>query len=642
MIDQYFFVKGLFYFYFFPFKIFHFYSENACMSFIFEQLKIPLKITWIFIIFLSCLSCQSLDHTKKFVTENAHIYKKNGGPQSESLKSASSIQKNSQSPIIDSNYFELQADSAYLKGEEAFFAGRRTEALKHFKKALLFAPNSSHLRKQIIQIYEQEGLFAEALSRYKAFSQTMGKNKEFHQKLTNIYTLRGLNNKALEHLQLLLKQEPDHFLPWFKQALLLIHQRDWTEALKALKTAKTKATNLEEKVQVVLSQSYVFACLQDVSQSLKTMSQLARFQIPHEKLVLQIADFYKSLGQHLLALSYLESFQKTQGVTKQISQSLLDYYISSENWEKAGQQMEHIQALGQFANHHYFYMAMLLMEKQDYDRALAYLKDLVSAEPKQGQYLYFLAFIYEQQKQWIKALETYNQVQVSSPHFLAAQLQAAQLLKQMGQQKKSFSLLEKLSFSSYGDIRPQALLLYSESLWNSKYRKKALNVLTRGLERQPFHIDLLFLRGFYFKQSGYLNRALKDMERILKKQSNHEEALHFIASFYSEQEIHLNTAETMARKALFLKPHSSYFLNTLGWILFQKGNWQSALPYLNQAFVKNSRDSHIAKRLGKVHFQLKNFEKSDYFFKEALRLEKNDRQLKPKNQTPVPKQAFRQ
>ena len=607
------------------------------MSFIFEQLK----MTWIFVIFLSCLSCQSLDHKKKFVTENAHIYKKNGGPHSEILKSASSIQKNSQSPIIDSHYFEYQADSSYLKGEEAFFADRRTEALKYFKKALLFAPHSFHLRKRIAQIYEQEGLFAEALSHYKAFSQTMGKNKAFHQKLTNIYTLRGLNNKAFEHLQHLLQQEPDHFLLRFKQALLLIHQKDWPEALKALKKAKTKALSLEERVQVILSQSYVFACLQDFSQSLKTMGRLASLPIPHEELVLQIAGFYKSLGQKLLALSYLESFQKTQGVTKRISQSLLDFYLSFENWEKARQQMEHIQTLGQFTNHHYFYMAMLLMETQDYDRALAYLKDLVSAEPKQGQYLYLLAFVYERQKQWLKALKTYNQVQVSSSHFLAAQLQVAQLFNQIGQKKKSFSLFEKLSFSSRRGIRPQALLLYSESLWNSKYRKKAINVLTRGLERKPFHVDFLFLRGFYFKQSGYLNRALKDMKQILKKQGDHEEALHFIASFYSEKEIHLTTAEVMARKALSLKPHSSYFLNTLGWILFQKGNWQSALPYLNQAFAKNSKDSHIAKRLGQVHFQLKNFEKSDYFFKEALRLEKNDRQLKTKNQTPVPKQAFR-
>ena len=99
--------------------------------------------------------------------------------------------------------------------------------------------------------------------------------------------------------------------------------------------------------------------------------------------------------------------------------------------------------------------------------------------------------------------------------------------------------------------------------------------------------------------------ALRDMRQILKKQEDHEEALNFIASFYSEQKINLTAAEKMARKALSLKPHSSYFLNTLGWILFQKGKVKSALHYLKKAFSKNNTDSHIAKRLGKVYLKLK-------------------------------------
>ena len=594
------------------------------MNLVIENLKSSFKSALIFFVGLSCLSCQSFQKKKQSIKTNSYVDKKIGSLQQKPLKSTVPTQKAYSIPIIDKNYFKVQADSAYLKGEEAFFKGDNTKALKYLKTALLFAPHSLHLQKRLAYIYEQEGLFAEALSHYQVLLKKTEQNKEFYQKLTDIYALKGLNKKAFEHHQHLLDHEPDNFSLWLKHALLLIHQEDWVGTLKALKKAKAKALSTEDKVQSLLSQAYVLAKLQNLPKSLKIIDQLNHLPIHEEELVLKVAEFYKSLQQDLLALSHLERFQQTQGVTPLVAKSLLDYYISFEHWEKALQQMNHIQALGQFEIQHYFYMAILLLEKRNYNRALVFLKDLVAKEPKNGQYLYLLAMAYEQKKEWLKALNTYSRVEISSPHFLTAQLQSAQLLKQLDQNKKAFSLLKKLSFPKQGGISPQALLLYAESFWNTGKKKKALKVLTKGLKEKPFHAELLFLRGFYLKQSGQEKLALKDMNQILKNHENHEEALNFIAAFYSEKQINLTAAEQMARKALSLNPHSGYFLNTLGWILFQKGNLVSALNYLSKAFVKNSKDSHIAKRLGTVHLELKNFEKSDYFFKEALKLEEND------------------
>ena len=593
-----------------------------------------LKSIRFFVVFLSCLSCQSPHKAQPaFQKQNA---KKIKADKKEALK-----QNPSAPQSIDKNDFETRADSFYLKAETAFFTGDNTKALKYFKKALLYAPDSFHLWTRIADIYEQEGLFAEALSHYRKLLQKTGTNNRLYEKLTDIYALSGLNEKALEQHQQLLNQEPDNFSLWFKQALLLIRQEDWTSALKALNTAETKKHQLEEKIQLILSQAYILNKLDDKAKSLKTMNKLADLQIHNEELALKIAGFYKSLNQNLLALSYLEDFQKKQGFTKEVSKTLLDYYISFEKWDEAIRQMKKIQVLGQLENYHYFYMAVLLIEKQNYDQALAFLKDLIAKEPQNGQYLYLLASVYEHKKDWLKALEIYRRVHSSSPHFLMAGLNSARVLSRMGQKQSSLNLLKKLSFSEDGDCSPQALLIYAESLWNSGNKKKALLVLTKGLNRKASHEDLLFLRGFYRKQIGQTSRALEDMRQILKTQENHEEALNFIASFYSEQKTNLNMAEKMARKALSLKPQSVYFLNTLGWILFQKGKAKSALYYLKKAFSKNKKDSLIAKRLGKVYLQLKNFKKSDYFFKEALKMEENAKSSKAKSNTLIPKQAFR-
>ena len=587
-----------------------------------------LKIFCILFVFLFCISCQNLNRSKKSNRKNSYTYQKsekNFDFQKNDINSSFFTTKKNIQPIIDHNYFETQADSFYLKAEEAFFENDNQQALKHFKKALLYAPHSINLRKRVAQIYEQEGLLAEALNHYKTLSQTTAKNKKFHHKVIEIYKLNNMEEKALERYNYLLNQEPDNFSLRFEKALLFIHQANWPVALKTLKKAKTKAQNLEEKVQVLISQSYILVKLQNQSEYLKTMNELKNLQIDEEELVLKIAEFYESLNQNQTAITYLENFQKTQGVSLFTSKSLLKYYIASENWKKALHQLEQIQAFGQFENHHYFYMAILLLEKQNYDRALAFLKDLTAKEETNGYYRYLLAFVYEQKKDWKNALKNYNQVQSSSSHFLAAKLQTAQVLSQIGQKKKSLALLKQMAFLADGNINLQAVLFYAESLWDLGYKKKALDTLTKGLNQKPLYTDLLFLRGFYLKQMGQTDLALNDMNQILTHQKDHKEALNFVADFYSEQNIKLNTAETMARKALSLQPDSSYFLNTLGWVLFKKGNVQSALNYLSKAFSVDNKDSRIARRLSKVHLKLKNFKQSEYFSNEALKLEKKDK-----------------
>lgn len=495
------------------------------MSFLVKHLK-KFQLLWAFFVFSSFISCQSLDQVNKSNKINFYVDKKN-----QNFRAKADLQKKHSPPqLINQNYFEIQADSAYLKGEEAFFKGDNEKALSYFKTAILFAPNSSHLRQRLASIYEQEGLFAEALSHYQFLLQKEEQNKAVRKKLTDIYALKGLNSKAFEHHQYLLAQDPNDFSLWFKQAYLLANQKDWSSALKALQQAEKRALSLEEKVQVLLSKSYILARLKKPSESLKTMNQLSELPIYEERLALRIASLYETLGQDALALSYLEKFQSGHSVSTDVAKALLDHYISFKNWEKALKQMEKIQSLGQLENYHYFYMAVLLLEKQKYDQALVFLKDLVTKDPKNGQYLYLLAGTYEKKKNWHKALSIYNKVKLSSTHFLIAQLQSAQLLKQMGKKKKSFALLKKLSFSKKGKISPQALLLYAESLWNEGEQNKALDVLSRGLKAEPFHTDILFLRGFYLKQQGHLDLALKDMNQILKKQKDHKEALNFIAS----------------------------------------------------------------------------------------------------------------
>ena len=468
----------------------------------FGYLKNILPVIWIFFMYFSYVSCQNLQHKGKMFPDRL-----------EEKKPQTLLQLSGKSPVTDKNYFKFQADTAFLKGEKALFDGHTTQALGYFKQAVSLVPHSFHLLKKVAEIYENEGFFAEALNLYRELSQKTANNKEFLQKITEIYKLKGLNNEALDNHKKLLKKEPHNFLLIFEHALLLIHKENWNESLKILQKAEKKAVIDKDKAQAILARAFIFTQIQEPYKSLKVMKKLIHLEIREESIVLKIADLYQFLNQTPLAIQYLENFQKKWGFNELISESLLKHYIALSDWEKIRQHLDQIQVEGYLEQDHYFYKAMLLIKQKDYAAALGFFKDLVIQSPNQGQYLYFLAFVYEQKKEWFKSIKTYNQVSKSSPLFLAAKLKMTQILKQLGREKESFSLLKRLSFSDNG-VSSQALLVYAESLWKSGHKKKALQVLIKGLNYKPFQADLLFLKKLYLKNLKEAGVDLKDVQHI--------------------------------------------------------------------------------------------------------------------------------
>ena len=241
----------------------------------------------------------------------------------------------------------------------AYFEEKPSKALKHFKEALLFRPNSPYLYKRIADIYEKEGLLAEALHYYQKMKRIRNQDLEAQQKLTELYRLRNLYKKAFDHQKELLQEYPEHFSVWFEQSLLLSYQGQWKEALKALETAGQLALNPAEKAQTLLPKAYILAKMKKADKVLHTIQELEKRPYPTEEFALKIADFYKSLGLPLLGIQYLEKVQKTKGETVLISKALLKYYLSKSKWKQARQQIWNIQTLGQLEEPHYFYMALL-------------------------------------------------------------------------------------------------------------------------------------------------------------------------------------------------------------------------------------------------------------------------------------------
>ena len=111
------------------------------------------------------------------------------------------------------------------------------------------------------------------------------------------------------------------------------------------------------------------------------------------------------------------------------------------------------------------------------------------------------------------------------------------------------------------------------------------------------------------------------MKYVLSLNSQHVEALNYLAYTYAEMNKELDEAELLARRALSLKPNDGYIQDTLGWIMFKQGHIENSIKLLESAYKVESDERIIAEHLGDAYHKNNLLGKALEMYKKAYEIE---------------------
>ena len=138
----------------------------------------------------------------------------------------------------------------------------------------------------------------------------------------------------------------------------------------------------------------------------------------------------------------------------------------------------------------------------------------------------------------------------------------------------------------------------------------------------------MFYLGNIYTQTDEFDKMVETMEEVLKINPNHSQALNHLAYSLADKGLQIEKSYKMAKKALLLEPESAYILDTVGWILYKKGEYTKAQTYLEKAVNKEPKEALILEHLGDVYVRLKKFQKAIDIYKKALLIEVDDERKK--------------
>ena len=148
---------------------------------------------------------------------------------------------------------------------------------------------------------------------------------------------------------------------------------------------------------------------------------------------------------------------------------------------------------------------------------------------------------------------------------------------------------------------PDLYAALGDSLVRAGRAEEALTSLRGALASRPRDETLLYALGSAYERAGQPEAALAQMRALLALDPDHAEAMNFVGYAYAEQGVRLDEAEKLVRRALELKPRSGHMLDSLGWVLFRRGDLPRAVEALEQADLRAGPDATILEHLGDAY-----------------------------------------
>ncbi len=235
---------------------------------------------------------------------------------------------------------------------------------------------------------------------------------------------------------------------------------------------------------------------------------------------------------------------------------------------------------------------------------------------------YSLANLLYQAKKYDRSIVFLNNIQESSPIWLEAQILKAQSLSANGAADTALKLLSSLT-EQHGEKIDLFNALGKLYLDEKKYDQASVNyskAISLLGKVEPNHWFYFYGRGISYERQKIWPKAEKDFKKALQLSPNRAEVLNYLGYSWVDQNLHLQEALKLIRKAVKLKPNSGYYVDSLGWAYYRLGRYNDALGFLEKAVTLQPADPVINDHLGDVYWRVGRYVEAKYQWKQVLSL----------------------
>ncbi len=316
-------------------------------------------------------------------------------------------------------------------------------------------------------------------------------------------------------------------------------------------------------------------------------------------------------------------------------------------------------------------LAFLTLTLNDLDASRGHFTELRSQPRYRDEAFFYLGRIAESENQALQAMRLYSRV-IAGTNTVEAQLRAANLLSTtLGDQSGALQHLREFGIAN-SDYSTDMLIAETEMLLQLRRDEDAMQLLTNavtespndqtlreahvqlhvsiaqgaisreeldsaqdtlkdGLQRYRGDTSLRYARALLYQAQGRNRRSANALESLVRDQPDDAGFLNALGYLLTDQMSRHEQALEYLTEALALEPANPAIIDSMGWVLFNLGDYEAALSLLQRAY-ELFPDAEVAAHIVDTQWALGNHEQALELLQQKLRENPESRHLKELDQ----------
>ena len=476
--------------------------------------------------------------------------------------------------------------------------------------------------------------------------------------LAQYYLVLKQTDKGIEMMAQAVKNAPDNY--WYSQGLANMYTRqnklDEAEAL-----LEEMSKRFSGKIDVLYSLLQIYNRQGSFEKSISLLDQLEVRMGKNEQLSMQKYAIYEQLGEEEKAMAELQSLADEFPADYHYLVMLGDAYLQKEKYKQAYDFYQKVlkaepdnamamyslaayyEQTGQTEKYDNQLNSVLLNKKVDAETKVDVMRRLIirnegnkkdstivinlfdrimEQEPDDAQLpMLYAQYLYSKGMN-DKAIPVLKQVLQIEPTNTAARMTL------LGEAVKQEDYAEVIDICQTGtEANPEMLEFYyylAMGYYQTQRPDSVISVCQRAMLQVTDESDTKVVSDFYailgdaYHSKNLMKETYEAYEKSLEYNANNIMSLNNYAYYLSLEHRDLDRAEEMSYKTVKAEPNNATYLDTYAWILFEKGNYEQAKIYIDQALQNDAGISgEVLEHCGDIYFHTGDSAKALEFWQQA-------------------------
>jgi tetratricopeptide (TPR) repeat protein len=462
-----------------------------------------------------------------------------------------------------------------------------------------FAYNSRQQSEKIQEIGMNDSIYGNYLS--ARFSQ---KNDDF--------------SDAVKYLEALLKKDPENNEVLRRAYSIYLLNGDFDKAvLYAKKHISDEKAKLIKKSNSFNSTPFFISALdsfrsRDFSETRAILDPMMRPSSPrnnHIEIVvipMLVAWSYAAEGEFNKATTIMEDIQATYMLSVfSYQRAIINDLSSKKKVLIDGKDAPLSDKALHFMSDIFTELGNVSFQRGDVEEAIIYYRLCLVLNPDSFSTKKMLAIALENQKRFEDSNEIFSKIPKDHELYLPAQIEIAINHHRAGKTDEAISQLKEIAEVYKSQ---DALLSIAHILMEKDKFSEAITYLNQAISKleKPEKKDwaIFYDIGICYDKDNQWDRAEASFKIALGLNPNHPEVLNYLAYSWIIRGVNIEESKKMLENAVIASAGAPHILDSYGWALFILGEYNDALPFLEQAAILLPYNPVINDHLGDLYWKL--------------------------------------